>query len=123
MEAKDCEMQLRTALMLEMHLKRTLVYSHDGVTAMNFSREMIVDYLSSYAPISSFYVFRSAGSDVGLIKFYDSSWRSWNVMEDDEALAAQALAFLYESGAPVIEDMKSLLKYEAELAARSDQQP
>lgn len=80
----------------------------------------VLAYLLSHAPIDRFYIFVPPGGDA-LMKYFDSTGRSWNFMEDDDEMAACAVAFLRHSGVKVFDDYSELLKYEQEYSLRSSQ--
>jgi hypothetical protein len=76
----------------------------------------ILAYLQSHAPLERFYLFTPKGGDEVLMKYFDSAGRSWNLMEDDDEMVAQAVSFLKRSGVKVFEDFAALLRFEKEVA-------
>jgi hypothetical protein len=46
------------------------------------------------------------------MKYFDSTGKSWNIMEDDDGTVALATAFLKRSGVKIFEDYAALLEYE-----------
>lgn len=72
----------------------------------------ILLYLESHAPLERFYLFMPGQGDGVLMKYFDSSGRSWNIMEDDDETVAQATEFLRRSGVQVFRDYSALLKFE-----------
>lgn len=81
------------------------------------------EYLLSYAPLARFYLFFPPGGDDVLIKFFDEAGRSWNIMEDDESVVANAVAFLSRLNARTFQDHAELLAYELEVSRISCGRP
>ncbi|HTH10756.1 MAG TPA: hypothetical protein VMA55_14410 [Acidovorax sp.] len=75
----------------------------------------VLEYLQSHAPLERFYLFKSPEGDI-LMKYFDRSGRSWNLMEDDDAFSSRAISFLRRSGVRVFDDFSALLRYEREAA-------
>lgn len=59
----------------------------------------VLKYLLSHTPLDRFYLFTPRGTDDTLMKYFDSTGVSWNLMEDDDETVALAVAFLKKSGA------------------------
>lgn len=57
------------------------------------------------------------GDDV-LLKYFDASGKSWNIMEDDDKAVTQVAEFLKRSGVRVFNDYSVLLKFEQESGKR-----
>lgn len=74
----------------------------------------ILAYLESHAPLARFYLFMPSQGDDVLMKYFDASGRSWNIMEDDDETVAQVAKFLKRSGVQVFHDYSALLKFEQE---------
>lgn len=72
----------------------------------------ILKYLLSHAPLDRFYLFTPRGTTDTLMKYFDSTGKSWNIMEDDDGTVALATAFLKRSGVKIFEDYAALLEYE-----------
>lgn len=72
----------------------------------------ILAYLQSHAPLERFYLFVPRGGEDVLMKYFDSSGRSWNIMEDDDEAVARAVEFLKRAGVQVFDDYEALLKFE-----------
>jgi hypothetical protein len=62
-------------------------------------------YLLSHAPIESFYI-------TSEINFFDSTGKSWCLMEDDDDLVSDAVEFLKRSGAPCFKDIDTAREFE-----------
>ncbi|WP_348995393.1 hypothetical protein ABFG95_02245 [Achromobacter sp. HNDS-1] len=75
----------------------------------------ILQYLQSHASVDRFYLFIAPGGDA-LVKYFDASGRSWNLMEDDDVFIARVVDFLRLSGVRVFDDFEALLKCEQETA-------
>lgn len=78
----------------------------------------ILAYLESHAPLERFYLFMPGQGDDVLVKYFDDSGRSWNIMEDNDEAVAQVAEFLKRSGVQVFKDYSSLLKFEQESEKR-----
>lgn len=74
----------------------------------------ILAYLESHAPLERFYLFMPGRGDEVLMKYFDASGRSWNIMEDDDETVARVAEFLKRSGVQVFNDYSALLKFEQE---------
>lgn len=74
----------------------------------------ILAYLESHAPLERFYLFMLGQGDDVLMKYFDASGRSWNIMEDDDETVARVAGFLKRSGVQVFNDYSALLKFEQE---------
>lgn len=78
----------------------------------------ILAYVESHAPLECFYLFMPGQGDEVLMKYFDASGRSWNIMEDDDETVARVAEFLKRSGVQVFNDYSALLKFEQEAGKR-----
>jgi hypothetical protein len=78
----------------------------------------ILAYLESHALLERFYLFMPGPGDDVLLKYFDASGKSWNIMEDDDKAVAQVAEFLKRSGVQVFNDYSALLKFEQESGKR-----
>lgn len=78
----------------------------------------ISEYLIDHAPLERFYIFMPTGEEGVLMKYFDESGRSWNLMEDDDEMVQCSVAFLMRSGVKVFTDYASLFQFEEEFARR-----
>lgn len=76
------------------------------------TEEELREYLLSHADIQSFYITCFGDSGCGLINYFDSQGKNWCLMEDDDQLAADAIEFLRNHGAPFFKDINSLQDFE-----------
>ena len=72
----------------------------------------ILRYLLSHAPLSKFYLFTHPETEEILMKYFDSTGASWNLMEDDDLTVSSSVSFLKRSGVKDFKDYRALLDYE-----------
>ncbi len=80
----------------------------------------VINYLISHAPLDRFYLLVLQGSNITLIKYFDSTGVSWNLMEDDDHTVERAIDLLKRTGVRCFEDYAALLEYEQIERARGN---
>jgi hypothetical protein len=78
----------------------------------------VLAYVQSHAPLDLFYLFAPQGTNEVLMKYFDSSGRSWILMEDDDETVDRAVGFLKRSGVPVFDSYPAVQQYEQDTAKR-----
>lgn len=72
----------------------------------------LLKYLLSHAAIENFYITCLGASDAESLNYFDSTGKTWYLMEDDEILIHDAIKFLKSKGTPIFYDVDLLRDFE-----------
>ncbi len=72
---------------------------------MNFTEEMLTEYLEAEADLDAFFVMRAANMKSGMVHYVDREGAdAWVLMEDNDELVAACIKFLIDRGNPVFSE-------------------
>lgn len=89
------------------------------MTYKKYREEELLEYLLSYAKIESFYITCLENSSSGLISYFDSTGKTWCLMEDNDDLVEDSVEFLKNHGAPIFEKISDVQEFEINWMSRT----